>query len=45
MGISTHYFKRNEIVREKIEMDSIISYQTAIIKLKQCNLNEAKLIF
>lgn len=45
MGISTYYFKRNEIIKEKMEMESILVYQTAIMKLKQASLNEARLIF
>lgn len=41
MTVNTNYFKKNEIIKEKMEMDSIISYQSAVLKIKQSNINEA----
>jgi hypothetical protein len=41
MTVNTNYFKKNEIIKEKMEMDSIISYQSAVLKVKQSSINEA----
>jgi hypothetical protein len=41
MTVNTNYFKKNEIIKEKMEMDSIISYQSAVLKIKQSSINEA----
>ena len=43
--VNTNLFRKNKIVKEKLEMDSLISYQATVLKIKQSNLNEAKSIF
>lgn len=37
--------KKNEIIKEKMEMDSIISFQASVLKIKQGSLSEAQIIY
>lgn len=45
VGINTNYFKKNEIVRQKMEMDSILHYQSTVLKIKQNSISEAQATF
>jgi len=44
-GINAYYFKKNAIVKENMEMDTILAYQSSVLKLKQNSFNEAKAAF
>ena len=45
MNLITHYFTRSEILTENADLSNLLSFQNMVLKIKQKNINDARVIF
>lgn len=45
MALNTHYFQKNEIIPEYMEITHLISHQNTVLKIRQNNIKEAVHLF